>query len=213
MKKIFSVDNFLFAAIILIQIFLTFHGKQIGNYFFGDKELHLNSSFNNFLSWFSLFIIPASLTYLKENKKLKLNSLISIGVAIGVGVPVFFQVVFKVNSILIFTLQSYVFGISLVTIIIHRIFIEKYSLELYKLVFDKVLKIVGFILVVFVAGLATLRYVSNLNNEASIGFITTFAYPTVIVIASFIMLGYWVILPCWNEIINHYKVQTKLYDL
>jgi len=205
LKKILSPNNILFGTIILVQLFLTFHGKQLGDYLFGEEHFRLNNTFNNTSAWLLLFTIPILLTFLKNKKSIKINSLIIIGVFIGVGFPIIFQILYNTNSILIFTLQSYLFGIALITIIIFREIQGNYTVDFYKLIFDKVIKLIGFILVLFGAGIATLKYVSTVKNEASTGFISSFAYPTIVMISSFIMLGYWVILPCWMEILKSYN--------
>ena len=82
--------------------------------------------------------------------------------------------------------------------------------EFWKILFDYMTKLIRYFLIVYVALIAILKFVSNENGESPMGFMTTLIYPTVVVVVSFFMIGYWVMLPVWSRIIEGYSKDRSI---
>ena len=202
-----TYDNVLFFLILFIQFFLICHGKTLGSFFFSTGTTVLSPNYNNFYHWSLISIIPLILTTLKVITKTRRRLIILLGLIIIVSVPLLLQIGIPYKSIIIYSISIYVVCIAILTIIVNREFNTFLHEDFLKYLLDKVTKLLGLTLVIYGVGVAALKYVSENFGEEPTQFISSFAYPTLIMILSFVLVGYWVILPCWERLIdnNHGK--------
>lgn len=66
-------------------------------------------------------------------------------------------------------------------------------------------KISGFIIVLYGAGISVLQIFSDKRGESSEGFAATFFYSSIVVIISIVMISYWILFPSFNKLVDEHR--------
>lgn len=69
------------------------------------------------------------------------------------------------------------------------------------------MKSIRYLLMIYVAGFALLKFLSDGVGESKTGFITSFVYPTVMVLYGVFIVGYWLAIPAWESLVEAHKRQ------
>jgi len=48
--------------------------------------------------------------------------------------------------------------------------------------------------------------ITAITKESSLGYVTTLAYPTMVIAMALFFFGYWVMEPTWRKIAKHYRM-------
>ena len=115
------------------------------------------------------------------------------------------QVLAKSPSFLVFWIQIFLLATVVIVIAIEPIFRNKMDKEFWKLVFDYFFRLIRYFMVVYIAGVAVLKYISTGDKESTMGFLATLFYPTLIMLICFFFIGFWILIPCWNKLVLNYK--------
>lgn len=190
------------------ELLMGCHGKSLGLYLFEEKPTVLSDRFSTLEAWTLSLTIPLVVTYFKETERFSRRFLVVTGLFVGLLSPFIFQLVSRNGSIMIFAVHIFSLGIGLLVALLNREIRRDMQIEFIKFVFDKTVKLISFLIVLYGAGITALRYVSKLNEEAPYQFISTFFYPTMVFAASLVMIGYWILLPCWEKIIEEYQLES-----
>lgn len=78
----------------------------------------------------------------------------------------------------------------------------------WELLFDHAVKAAQTLLVGYGTLVAILGVVVDRNKEITSGYITTLAYPTLVVALALFMFAYWVMEPAWQKIAAHYRKRS-----
>ncbi len=196
-----------FLVLTISQIFII-HGKSISSFAFSEKNTFINSNYHNIETYISICVI--SLLFLLI-KNLKLNIyyqslLFSTVGLIGASIIQYFALS---ESTLIFLLHLYIFAVSGVIIILEPLFSKDLNLDFWKMIFEYMVKLIKYFMIIFGALVAVLKFLSQKNNETTDGFLTTLFYPSIILIISFFMIAYWIMIPSWNKIVDGSKEEDK----
>lgn len=205
------VDKLFFFCVILCSQFFIQHGKVLSSYLFNKGVLFYN---NHYLSIEIILInvIAVILIIILRNKEMKLINKIFVSCficAIGASLPI---VLINHPSMLILMLQIYFYAVVIIILGLEPLLSKKMYKEFWKMLFEYMTKLIRYFLVIYVALIAVLKFISDGNSESKMGFMTTLFYPTVIVLISFFMIGYWVMLPVWNKIIDAYSENDNIID-
>ena len=112
----------------------------------------------------------------------------------------------SIPSMMIFFCQIFIFIVSAFCFSFRPYLSLEMEAEFWKVVFEALIKIIQISLVVYVAVIATLRFVNENDGSYNyMGFSTTIFYPTIIYLSMLFMFGYWVIYPVWENFLMNYK--------
>lgn len=80
----------------------------------------------------------------------------------------------------------------------------------WELLFDYAVKAAQTLLVGYGTLVAILGVVVDRNKEATSGYITTLAYPTLVIALTLFMFAYWVMEPAWQQVAAHYRKAAQM---
>ena len=197
------LKNLFFFVITVSGQFFIIHGKAISDHFFAHKEQLLSAKFDNSLVY--LIVIMVSLIFLMIKLKVKDKAKqIAFTVFIGL-IGAAFIVFFGFPSPLILILLMYFYGVMVIIIVIEPVLSKEMSIEFWKFLFENMVKLIKYFLVIFGILFTVLEFLVKQINESNISFLTTLFYPSIILVLSFFMIGFWIILPVWNKIEKEYE--------
>jgi hypothetical protein len=113
-------------------------------------------------------------------------------------------------SILIFFLQVFLYATACGVVWIEHYLNYHLDKDFWKFMFENVFKSIRYILVVYGVMIVVLKYISSTNGEKTIGFVTTLAYPTIVVLVSIFMISYWVLVPSWEKYVSSSEVKIDV---
>ncbi len=192
---------FFFVTAVGGQFFIV-HGKTISSHFFAHKEQFLSAKFDNI--WVYLIILLISLIFLMIKLKVKdKTKQIFFTVVTGM-IGAISIVFFGFSSPLILVLLLYLYGVMAIIIVIEPVLSKTMDIEFWKFLFENIIKLIKYFLVIFGILFTVLEFLVKQINESNISFLTTLFYPSMILVLSFFMIGFWIILPVWNKIEEGY---------
>lgn len=83
---------------------------------------------------------------------------------------------------------------------------QRMKIRYWEILFDNAVKAAQILITVFGVLMAVLGVVTRKVTEDVNGFLTTAAYPTMVVTLVLFFIGYWVIHPTWQKIGDHYRL-------
>lgn len=199
------LDSIFFMTVILFLTFIVLHGKQVSTFIIGgaadtDIELKiLEPSYNTTLAWLGMFVMPFLLQYLRT-WNVSITRIGFWGSAFGVLCCLGYFLFFPIKSPIIFFTQGFLYAVTIVVVGIETYLNHDHTSNFWELIFSTISKLVGFIIVLYGAGSAVLRYISSQSQESVDGYISSFLYPTVIIVGVLFMLGYWILIPVLEKI-------------
>lgn len=204
------VDSVLYVfSIFFVSIFIV-HGKGFSSFLFGGSEVIYQEPFYN-LSATLIFLLAAVGYELLRRARISQGLTIIIAVFLGLltaSLSLFYSV-----SALVFFLLLYIYIIASGVAILTPYLSMKMDKEFWKIMLDSGLSIMRFILIMFVAAAAIVRFISSGSGESKIGFLSTMFYPVITLIVSYLIVGFWVLLPCWNNMVEGYKISRTYQKL
>ena len=201
---------------VVIQVFLTFvalHGKKLSSvllcntncsYIYSDI---FQPSYNNLEGWLLLLVFPVFSQFLRVSK-FTLTYIGFLGSAVGAIVCCLYLIYFNMKSPIVFLTLGFQYGIGVVIVGVDKILQFEHEVSFWELIFSTISKLVGFIVILFGAGSAILQFVSEGTGESIKGFLSSFLYPTIIIVGILFMIGYWILIPTLLKI-HQAKKLTK----
>lgn len=197
------IDSSLYVSVIFAVTIFIAHGKAFSSFLFAGSESIYREPFYNISS--TLMFLLASIGYELLRRPSIPQGYKIITVAFLGLLTASLSLSYSVSA-LVFFLLLYVYIIASGIAILTPYLNMKMDKEFWKIMLDSGLSIMRFILVMFVAAAAIARFISGGNSESTIGFLSTMFYPVITLIASYLMVGFWVLLPCWNNMVEGYKL-------
>ena len=200
-----KIDNFLFVTVLLAGEILALHGKAMASFLFANAPSPLRSIY--FPEYIYAILFTASMGFvLIRISNWKPATKLIISTCTGFLAAISTQFYDRPSS-LIFFLQLFIYATACGVIWIEHYLEYELDKDFWKFMFENVLKFIRYILVVYGAMIVILEYISSTNGEKTIGFITTLAYPTIIVLVSIFIIGYWVLIPSWEKYLMSSKIE------
>ncbi len=197
------LKNLFFFVIAVSGQFFIIHGKAISDHFFAHKEQLLSTKFDNILVY--LIVLMVSLIFLMIKLKVKDKAKQIVFTVFTGLIGSAFIVFFGFPSPLIFVLLMYLYGVMAIIIVIEPVLSKEMDIEFWKFLFEHIIKLIKYFLVIFGILFTVLEFLVKQINESNISFLTTLFYPSMILLLSFFMIGFWIILPVWNNIEAGYE--------
>lgn len=200
-----ALDAFLF---VIVQVFLTYvalHGKNLSSEILNSLECSFTFSeivqpaYNNLESWLLIFVFPLFSQYLRSSK-FTLTYIGLLGSVVGVFVCCFYLIYFELKSPIIFLTLGFQYAIGVVVVGVDKILQFDHEASFWELIFSTISKLVGFIIILYGAGSAILQFVSEGTGEPIEGYLSSFLYPTIIIVGILFMIGYWILIPTLMKI-------------
>ncbi|MEQ9308115.1 MAG: hypothetical protein RLN90_01590 [Balneolaceae bacterium] len=207
-------DSFLF---VIVQVFLTFialHGKSLSAEILNSTESSFifndifQSAYNNLEGWLLILVFPLFTQFLRYSR-LTLTDLGLLGSAAGVFVCCFYLIYFDVKSPIIFLTLGFQYAIGVVVVGVDKILQFEHEASFWELIFSTISRLVGFIIILYGAGSAILQFVSEGTGEPIEGYLSSFLYPTIIIVGILFMIGYWILIPTLMKIHEAKKLESK----
>jgi hypothetical protein len=111
-------------------------------------------------------------------------------------------------SSLVFFLQLFIYGTA-TGIIWMESFLKVNSDEMdrafWVILFENVFKSIRYILVAYGALIVVLKFITSEMSGTYMDFLTTLIYPTMMIFFSIFAIGYWVLVPCWQHIVEAHR--------
>lgn len=108
-------------------------------------------------------------------------------------------------SILVVSLHTTFLAMACGVICAETLLSQPMQARYWELLFDYTVKAAKTLLVGYGVLVAILGVVVERNNEQTLGYLTTLAYPTLIVAIILFMFAYWVMEPVWQRIASSYR--------
>ena len=197
------LDEFFFLA-ILVGLVFAMHGKSIAG-----KLFNLN---DHWLREFSivahlLCVICAAIFQFIRRLNLPLRQSMAVAPIIGIISVFVIHLTSGSPSIVVFSLQLLVLIFAAVVIGLEP-YLNRNDLdpEFWKLFLESGMKAIRYLLMLYVAGFALLKFLSDGVGESKEGFLTSFMYPTIIVLYCTFLAGYWLAIPGWENLVKSHTV-------
>lgn len=129
-----------------------------------------------------------------------------LGLFLGLGCIVLVHTMADQVSTLIVMLQLYIFGVCLIIVLLNSYFAMTLEVTFWQMLFDNVVKFIRYVLLLLALGVAILQFVSGGINESIDGFLASLLYPVVTILGSFFVIGYWLLIPCWERLVDALEV-------
>ncbi|HNT16728.1 MAG TPA: hypothetical protein PKJ37_02375 [Acidobacteriota bacterium] len=201
------MDNLLLASILLFGELFSLHGKQFSSFLFDIEEKPYRPSANTF-SLFSIQIITVVCFAMIRGSKLKYPLKFFLMSFLGLAASLATQFNDS-RSILIFFLQLLLYATVAIIVMVEQYLVMNMDKEFWQFMFSSSLKTVGFVSALVAALSYFLRTISDKNNENAEGFITTLFYPLVIMAVCVAIFTYWIILPCWDRVVQYHRISDR----
>jgi len=209
MKLIFksSIDDYLFFIVITVGLIFAMQGKAISSHLFNGNGNWIRE-YN--VAPHMLCAVCGGLYQFIRGRNMGLRKSMLFAPAVG------FLSVFLIHlsssspSILVFSIQLLLLIFACGVIALEPYVKEnKFETEFWKLFIESSMKIVRYILMLYIAGFALLKFLSDGVGESKEGFLTSFIYPTVMFVYGIFVIGYWLAIPSWENLVKSYTIDDS----
>ncbi len=199
-------DKILFVSLLFLAEVFIVQGKAISSVIFqgSDKWIREESVLIHFL-----ILLSALLYQWLRDQKYSLKISLFIAPAISLWTCTYFLIFGAGSSFTIFFVQLALYAAACIVIAIEPYLTDKMHPEFWRLMLSSGVKGIKYIIAIFVAGVAALKFVSAGVGESPVGFITTFFFPTVSLILVLFFIGYWALVPCWEQTVKAYTKNER----
>lgn len=194
------VDRILFLVVVLVGSEFIVFGKPVSEAAFSERSADVLLQ-SRFIWPSAVSAVTAALYAWQFGSRNTLRTNFFVGCLIGFSGAVLAQAFPDYRSPLVLVLHFFFYGIVSAVILAQGIFrtsstlIDSMEMEHAKILVDALLRTLRYILILYVAGVATLEYISGNKGESTNGYITTLFYPTIVLLIGLAMLFYWLALP------------------
>ena len=182
MKLRMHSDLILFICIIFLISTFIVHGKALSSSVFTESEKFYQDRFWSLpaiVMFAFIALVYGILRHLQINQRIKFVMSCIFGFIAASG-----SFIFSV-SILVFFLLFYIYSICSLIIMIDPYLKMDMDTEFWKILIDSGLRVMQFFLVVYIAGAAIGRFISQNTGETTMGFVSTMFYPLIVLIVGF----------------------------
>ncbi len=208
LKKIFrsTLDDYLFFFVILLGLLFATHGKSISDALFNGHPYWLRDI--NVLPHLLCILVAAIIQYIR-GKKWRLQVSMAVTPLLCLIAVFLVHITSNGPSILVFTVQLMLLGVACGVIALEP-FLQRKDLtqEFWKIFMDSAMKAIRYVLMLYIAGFALLKFLSDGIGESRDGFLTSFIYPTVMVVYCLFIVGYWLAIPGWENLVRSHTVSS-----
>lgn len=204
MKK---VDPYLFVLVILSGLVFAMHGKALAAYIFTDR----NSPFRElyFLPHILCLALAVAMQLIRSINISLSHKILSVACVSIIGV-MGIQILSSSPSVLVFSVQlmTLIF-VNAVIALEPTVMDESLSKEFWELFLGVSLKLIQFLLALYVAGFALLKFLSDGVAESQDSFLTSFIYPTISFVYGIFIVAYWLGVPIWENIVQAHRIPNR----
>jgi hypothetical protein len=202
------IDEWLFVLVVFVGLVIAMQGKAMAGHLFGASPdwIREESPFTHMLC----AAIAGGLAIIRNSPmSLRIRTL-SATVISFVGVTTI-HIFSSGPSVLVYCLQLLLLIFAATVVAIERdILYRDFEPAFWKLILDVAFRVIRYVIMLYVAGFALLKFLSDGIKEDKLGFLTSFAYPTVIVVYSLFIVIYWLALPAWENLVRSHERQRLL---
>ena len=199
----FIFDQITFGFSLLAGQLLALHGKAIAGFVFVRESSFLMGGYHHFSIYVTAVLLSLAFV-LTRLSTMDLGKLASLSMLLVVMGAISVQANSTLPAMMVFFMTIYVAGVAGAIIVVEPIFQREMPVQFWKLFFDGLLRGVRYILILFTAGIAVLRYLSTGLGETPTAFLTTLFYPTAIMVFSIGFVAIWLLVPAWLRLVESY---------
>lgn len=205
MRKLF--DNVFFFSFVLAGNLYAIHGKYISHVVLHGATEPISPSHHKPEIYAAIAVLSVGLVTLKSSStRMSMKLKAFLGLFLGLGCIVLVHTMADQVSTLIVMLQLYIFGVCLIIVLLNSYFAMTLEVTFWQMLFDNVVKFIRYVLLLLALGVAILQFVSGGINESIDGFLASLLYPVVTILGSFFVIGYWLLIPCWERLVDALEV-------
>ncbi len=201
------LDALLFAGLMVLGQWLSIHGKAVSSYLFNGHD-SLTRPGPNPIAINAVVLLAAGLfaaiRYVDWSGRRKVLTAVFMCVMSPIAV-----IGNDTPSSLVFFLHLLFLALVTGVVWAETLMDGVHEARYWELLFEYAVKAAQLLIGVFTALAAVLQVISNINKEASMGFITTLAYPTMVIGLALFFFFYWVMEPTWQRIGEHYRKSSR----
>jgi hypothetical protein len=125
-----------------------------------------------------------------------------LGILIGLTASIAMHLSIINSNVQMFILLLTIFGSMTLVSCIHRYFLMSLNHDVLEMLFKANVTIIRYLIVLYVAWAAVFRFTSLQDSISPNYFLLMIIYATLVMIVAFMLIGYWILLPCWNGIVD-----------
>jgi hypothetical protein len=195
------------SAVFFGQIFV-FHGKAIADYVFNRGKSYLMSGFHHPATYGLALSVTVCIVLIRAWPA-EFGAKAPLALLLALVGPSLIQATSTWPAMMVFFLHLYLLAVVAVIILVEEVFRQQLQKRFWSSLFDRILRTIRYILVLFTAGVAVLRYLSAGLREPSAGFLSSLFYPTAVMILSIGMIAQWLLLPAWGRMIDSFREEPR----
>ena len=179
------------------------HGKASSSFLLQLTD----DPFSQKYGWQVYLVLLLSSTGLVALRRFSINQGLKALIAVFLGaLGSFLSTMYSEHpSSLVLFLKLFLFSAVIFVIYMETFLSKNLSKEFWKIMTESITKGIRYIIALFLGGFALLQYLSEGVGESRDGFLTTFIYPSITMVLSFFVLGYWLFLPAWEKMVECYE--------
>lgn len=194
------VDGIGFIVVVAVGFFVTIHGKALAYLLFGEGPRFAQAE------WEAAAVYAASLSLAVLLQAVRtygggIDTKASLTMFLTIAGPFVLQAAAYRKSALVFILQLYLLAVASSVAVIEPLFERNMSREFWKILLDGILKAVRYILLLFTAGIAIVRFIADSGEESVDNFLTTLFYPTLLMMISLGLIFRWILVPSLEQVL------------
>lgn len=194
-----TFDRFLFAALLLAGQEFIIQGKSISMALFEGYDTWVRDT--SLVIHTTTLVSVMLLQWLRDREfDIRINFFVAPLISITACMVVILAS--SIASITVFFVQLALYGTACLIIILEPQFQQPMHPDFWKSVFSSIVSAAKYIIALYVAGVAALRFISEGLNETPGGFTSTIFYPTMSLMLIFFFMGYWILIPAWENFVK-----------